>query len=155
MLYLAQVHQNKVSGQRELQLLAYRQSEQVWQVMGGENIPLELEQQWGEGVLVLVELGNNQQILDLKPAKDWVVYLVQRHLSAATAITPEFLQQEEARIEQWRQQMTAQSLELTRRQLEIETQREQLQELETSLKQEREKLEARWQQLEQRSQDRQ
>jgi small-conductance mechanosensitive channel len=153
MLYLAQVHQNKVSGQRELQLLAYRQSEQVWQVIGGENIPLELEQQWSEGVLVLVELGKNQQILNLKPAKDWVVHLVQRHLSAATAITPEFLQQEEARIEQWRQQMTAQSLELTRRQLEIETQREQLQELETSFKQEKERLQVRWQQLEQRSQD--
>jgi chromosome segregation ATPase len=68
-------------------------------------------------------------------------------------ITSEFLHQEEVRIEQWRQEMTAQGLELTRRQLEIETHRDQLQELENSLKQEKEKLELIWLQLQQKQRE--
>ena len=152
MLYLAQVYENPLSGQKELQLLAHQLSAQVWQLLGGESIVLEKEQHFREGFLLLVELGDNQKILKLESARDWVLGLVQKYL-IPEVITSEFLHQEEVRIEQWRQEMTVQGLELTRRQLEIETHRDQLQELENSLKQEKEKLELLWLQLQQRQRE--
>jgi small-conductance mechanosensitive channel len=140
MLYLAQVCKNRSSGQIELQLLAHQQSACAWQLIGEESLPLAPEENLSEGLLVLVEVEPNQKIRCLEPAKEWILSLISKYLVEG-AITPEYVRQEEARIEQWRQEMTAQSLELTRRQLEVETHRDQLQELENSLKQEKERLE--------------
>jgi DNA repair exonuclease SbcCD ATPase subunit len=146
MLYLAQAKKNLTSGATELQLLAYQESEQIWEISNSDIIPIGGENCPNEGLLVLVEIGDRQEILEIRNAKDWVISLIQQYLSCSS-ITPEFVQQEQTRIEQWRQEITAQSLDLTRRYLEVETQREQLQELETSLKLEKEQLEIRWKQL--------
>ncbi len=147
MLYLAQVTKNPTSGARELQLLAHQQSETVWGVDNSEVLRGEEVNVLSEGLLVLVELGDNQEILKIKEAKSWVLNLIKKYLGN-TLITSEMVQEEQARIEEWRQEITAKSLDLTRRHLELETQREQVQALETSLKQEKEELEARWQKLE-------
>ncbi|AFY79114.1 hypothetical protein Ple7327_3968 [Pleurocapsa sp. PCC 7327] len=148
MLYLAQVTKNLASGTIELQLLAYQKSDSIWGISSAEIIPIGGENSLSEGLLVLVELDERGQIIELKNAKDWIVGLIQQYMSCSS-ITPEFVRQEQARIEQWRQEITAQSLELTRRYLEVETQREQIQELEASLKQEKEQLELREKQLQQ------
>ena len=146
MLYLAQVTQNLTSGTTELQLLAFQKSEHIWEISHSETLPIGKEDSLSEGLLVLVELDEKSQILEINNAKNWVIGLLQQHLSS-TSITPEFVQEEQARIEEWRQEITSQSLDLTRRYLEVETQREQIQELEESLKQEKEKLEIRWQEI--------
>jgi hypothetical protein len=146
MLYLAQVKQNSTSGTTEIQLLAYQQSDNTWGMSNSEILTINGKNHLSDRLLVLVELDENKQVLDIKEATDWVVGLVQQYLSSYS-ITPEFICQEQAKIEQWRQEIAAQNLDLTRRYLEVETQREQIQELEASLKQEREQLELRKQQI--------
>lgn len=146
MLHLAQVKKNPTSGKMELQLLAQQQAENTWTVGNSEVLSCNTDYSVTEGMLVLLELDNNQQIVNLKEAKDWVINLVQQYLTQ-DAITTEFVQEEKARVEQWRQEITAQSLDLTRRHLEIEARRDQLQDLEATLKQEKETLDIRWQKL--------
>lgn len=146
MLYLAQVTRDPISGDIKLLILAYQQAEHIWATSNSEVLPIGQENCLPEGLLVLVEINDNRQITEIKEAKDWIVSLIGQYLSESS-ITPEFVQQEQARIEQWRQEIASQSLDLTRRYLEVETQREQIQELEASLKLEKEKLELRWQEI--------
>ncbi|WP_013320943.1 hypothetical protein [Gloeothece verrucosa] len=148
MLYLAQVNKNTISGEMELQLLAHEKSEEIWEVSHSNSLsfPFHHYCDLAEGLLVLVEMSEPEQIQKIKPAKDWILKMIEKHLKD-NKITPEFVEKEQERIEQWRQEITGQSLDLTRRHLEVETRRDQLQELEISLKQEKEKLEIRWQQL--------
>lgn len=148
MLHLAQVNKTLISGEIELQLLAYQSSVDLWEVTHsrGYCIVVKNEDFLKEGVLVLVELGEDKQILKIENAKEWVLTVIKTYLNG-DMLTPELVEKEQARIEQWRQEITVQSLDLTRRHLELETRRDQLQELETSLKEEKEKLETRWQYL--------
>lgn len=139
MLNLAQVQINPTSGELQLQILARQESEYVWQVGNSETLLLAKESSLGEGVLVLVELGDNQQIISIQEAKDWILSILQQYLTK-NAINPQFVESEQSKVEQWRQEIAAKNLELNRRALEIETRREQLQELEQELKRDREEL---------------
>ena len=139
MLHLAQVQINSISGEIQLQVLARQESEYVWEVNNSETLLLAKETSLCEGVLVLVEMDGDQQIISTQEAKDWILSILQQHLTK-NAINPQFIAAEQSKIEQWRQEITAQNLELNRRALEIETRREQLQELEQALKQDREEL---------------
>lgn len=146
MLYLAQVEINSSSGDIQLQVLARQESEYVWEVDNSEALLLTKESSLGAGVLVLVEIDQNQQIISVQDAKDWVLSILQQHLTK-NAINPQFIETEQSKIEKWRQEITAQNLELNRRALEIETRREQLQELEQELKRDREELDKLQEQL--------
>lgn len=134
MLYLAQVTNNPYLNGLELQLLVMETNEHLWQNTSDtlyiEN--RETLQKFNEGVLVLVEIDENKQILQINSATNWILGIIKEFLSEPT-LTTEFIQQEEARIEQARQEITSKKLDLTRRQLEIETQREQIQAVESSL----------------------
>jgi hypothetical protein len=134
MLYLAQVTKNPYLNELELQLLVMETNEHLWQKTSGtlymEN--RETLQKFNEGVLVLVEVDENKQILQIDNAKNWMLDVITEFLNEPR-LTPEFIQQEEARIEQGRQEITSKNLDLTRRQLELETQREQIQAVESSL----------------------
>ncbi|WP_036485607.1 hypothetical protein [Myxosarcina sp. GI1] len=149
MLYLAQVQTNPNSEETQLQLLAYQKSEYVWEVDNLEALMLTKETSLYPGVLVLVETGNEGQIVSIQEAKDWILSLLQQYLTK-NAINPQFVEAEQHKIEQWRQEITVQNLELNRRALEIETRREQLQELEQELKRYREDLAEKQQQLDDR-----
>ena len=140
MLYLAQVQKNPISQQIELQTLACQITETVWEVDNTEVFPLTKNFALGEGVLVLVERESNGEIISIQEAKEWVLGLLQQYLTK-NAINPQFVETEQNKIEQWRQEMTSRNLELNRRFLEIETRREELQQLEQSLKREKEELE--------------
>ncbi len=72
--------------------------------------------------------------------------VLQQHLTK-NAINPQFIKTEQNKVEKWRQEITAQNLELNRRALEIETRREQLQELEQELKRDRENLDKQQEKL--------
>ena len=134
MLYLAQVTKNPYLNELELQLLVMETDEHLWQKTSGtlymEN--RETLQKFNEGILVLVEVDENKQILQIDNAKNWILDIIENFLSEPR-LTPEFIQQEEERIEEGRQEITSKNLDLTRRQLELETQREQIQAVESSL----------------------
>ncbi len=139
MLHLAQVQNNQGVGGLELKLLARQQSDNSWAVINPENIPLTNSDSWNEGALILVDISDNQQVLSILNAKDWVLNLVQQYLT--TGVSPAFLEEEALRTEQWRQDLTIQSQDLTRRNLEMEARREQIQTLEEDLKREKQHLE--------------
>lgn len=139
MLYLAQVEINPDSGEIQLQVLARQESEYVWTVDNSETLLLIKESSLCAGVLVLVEIDQYQQIISIQDAKEWILSILQQHLTK-NAINPQFIETEQRKVEKWRQEITAQNLELNRRALEIETRREQLQELEQELKRDREEL---------------
>lgn len=136
MLYLAQVHKNDFLDQLQLRLLARQEAESMWAIIPEEAfILLGKGNTLTEKLLVLVELSPTGDIESLKEATNWVLDLVQTYL--ATGITPDFLQQEAERAEQWRQNLTLQNQDLARRSLELEARREQIQALEESLKREK------------------
>jgi hypothetical protein len=139
MLYLAQVEINPNSAEIQLQVLARQESEYVWSVDNSQTLFLTKESSLSGGVLVLVEIGHEQQIISIQDAKEWILSVLQQHLTK-NAINPQFIKTEQSKVEKWRQEITAQNLELNRRALEIETRREQLQELEQELKRDREEL---------------
>ena len=139
MLYLAQVENNPESEEIQLQVVARQESEYVWKVDNSEIFPLTKDSSLCVGVLVLVETNLERQIVSIQNAKEWILSVLQQHLTE-NAIDPQFIQAEQNKVEKWRQEITAQNLELNRRALEIETRREQLQELEQELKKEREEL---------------
>jgi len=132
MLYLAQVHKG-LSSQWDLRLLAYQQAEYRWQINTEEKIICVAEElAFTEGILVLVELSAKNEILSIQDATNWVLDLVKTYLTSG--VTPAFLKAESERSEQWRQTLTLQNQELSRRSLEVEARREQIQALEESFK---------------------
>ncbi|MEN9870839.1 MAG: hypothetical protein RLZZ171_1827 [Cyanobacteriota bacterium] len=139
MLYLAQVEINPNSAEIQLQVLARQESEYVWSVDNSQTLFLTKESSLCGGVLVLVEIGQEQQIISIQDAKEWILSILQQYLTK-NAINPQFIEVEQSKVEKWRQEITAQNLDLNRRALEIETRREQLQELEQELKRDREEL---------------
>jgi len=139
MLYPAQVEINPDSEKIQFQVLARQESEYVWSVDNSQTILLTKESSLCAGVLVLVEIEQGQQIVSIQEAKEWILSILQQHLTK-NAINPQFIKTEQSKVEKWRQEITAQNLELNRRALEIETRREQLQELEQELKRDREEL---------------
>ncbi len=140
MLYFAQVKKNMVSGNLELELLAYQEPDSViWQI-NTNSIYLSLDSdEFMEGVLLLVECTENRIITDIENAKDWIINLIKQYLTNSL-ITSEVVAKEQEKIEKWRQEIAQESQDLTRRHLELETRREELQELEKSLKREQQKL---------------
>ena len=144
MLHLAQVQKQELSGKLALRLLAFQEAEYTWVIIAEENVipPAEVmllgapAKTLSEGLLVLVELSPTGQIESIQNAASWVLELVQTYLTSG--ITPTFLQQEAERTEQWRQILTLQNQELSRRSLEVEARREQIQALEESIKREKE-----------------
>lgn len=132
MLHLAQVQNKENGGGVELRLLARQHSENSWAVINPESVPYTNCSSLHEEVLVLVDLSDKQEVLSIQNAKDWVLDLVQQYLTIG--VSPNFLKEEAERAEQWRQKLTLDSQDLTRRHLEMEARREQIQTLEEDLK---------------------
>lgn len=137
MLYLALVQKQELSGQTNLNLLAHQQGEYKWEINVEAKvvrIPEAIALQ--EGMLVLVELSPQEEMLSIQDATNWVLDLVKTYLTSG--VTPAFLKAESERSEQWRQSLTLQNQELARRSLEVEARREQIQALEESFKRDKE-----------------
>ena len=139
MLYLAQVQKQPISGETKLQILAYETNDNIWQVDTSESLTLNQDMSIKEGVLVLLERNTDGTIVSVTEAKEWILSILQQYLTK-NAINAQFISEEKKKIEQWRQEITSQNLELNRRFLEIETRREELQQLEQSLKSKQEEL---------------
>ncbi|MEG4533465.1 hypothetical protein [Microcoleus sp. D2_18a_D3] len=151
MLYLAQVQNQENLGEISLQLLACQNSDDTWAILSEESfltLPKDFAQNpincatnvLNEGILVLANVDENSQVLHIQAATNWVLQLVEKYLT--TGFTPDFLQQEAQKAEDWRQSLTLQSQELSRRLIEVEARREQIQNLEAKLQQEKQLLES-------------
>ncbi|WP_293153154.1 MULTISPECIES: hypothetical protein [unclassified Microcoleus] len=144
MLYLAQIQKKEISDEISLQLLACQNSDETWAMVFQETVltlPPDCDRNVvNEGMLVLADIGENSKILHIQTATNWVLELVQKYLT--TGFTPDFLQEEAQKAEGWRQSLTLQSQELSRRFIEVEARREQIQNLEAKLQQEKELLES-------------
>ncbi|MEG4959468.1 MULTISPECIES: hypothetical protein [unclassified Microcoleus] len=156
MLYLAQVQNQEILGEISLQLLACQNSDDTWAILSEEsflrlpknytqNIIYSATNLLNEGMLLLANVDENSQVLHIQAATNWVLQLVEKYLT--TGFTPDFLQQEAQKAEDWRQSLTLQSQELSRRLIEVEARREQIQNLEAKLQQEKQLLESSIDQL--------
>jgi hypothetical protein len=146
MLHLAQVKNNESVGGVKLQLLARQHSENFWEVINPEkHVPLANTDSLKTGFLVLVELSDNHEVLSIQHAKDWMLNFVQQYLTIG--VTPAFLQEEVERTQRWRQDLTLQSQDLTRRHLEVEARLEQIQALEADSARKSQQVEATAMQL--------
>ncbi len=144
MLHLAQVQKHSAPNGIELELLATQTSENHWAIdkrgiVVAKASALPALAHLNAGMLVLVEVDASGQFIHIEAATEWILNLLQQQSNYQPA---SLLEEEEERIEQWRQELTLQSQDITRRNLEIETRREQMEALEDSLKAEKEKLAA-------------
>ena len=142
MRYLAKVHIKSGPGVTQLQLLAANVTEYVWEpVVPARAISTYKEVPFNEQVLVLVDLVDDDTVVTVQDATDWVMEFITEYLTQG--LTPMGLQEEVERAEQWRQSLTLQSQEVRRRALETAARRDEIQNLENRLKIEREALESK------------
>mgnify|MGYP001091426856 CR=1 FL=1 len=141
MLYLAKICRQGKTDNRFLHLLAQQKSEHFWSLLMQDDALIEAPElsSVGDGVLVLVELSSQKEVISIEDASGWVLELVEKYLTMG--ISPDVLHQEAERIEAWRQELTLQNQDVARRALEIETRRDQIQELEKKLELERKNIE--------------
>ncbi len=111
----------------KLKLLACQRNDQSWSIISGlELITAEEASNFGEGALVTVQLGVNRQVQG-KPeiASSRIIGILQGFSRLL-----EKTKNQEDEIEQWKESLTIQSEELSRREIEMEARLEQLQQLE-------------------------
>ena len=142
MLHLAQVIKKTNSDKLQLHLLAVEESKLQWTFCHEKYLLIDEDKDLQEGIFLLVELDNNNEIIHYQSAKDWILNLIRLYLVEGESNANINIPKEQARLEKWRQELTAQSQELTRIRLEIETTREELQELEQNLARKKERLES-------------
>lgn len=141
MLCLAQVETKESVDQAELRILALQRSGYAWAIVNGQDtLPCAQATQYAEGALVLATLSDTREVIEISDVKDWLLDIISMLL--VTGVTPQFLQKESERAEQWRQTLTLQSQDLDRRALELEARREQLEQLEETLKREKKQMES-------------
>ncbi|PZV11061.1 MAG: hypothetical protein DCF22_15275 [Leptolyngbya sp.] len=141
MLCLAQVETKESANRAELRILACQRSEYAWAIVNEQDtLSCVQATQYAPGSLVLLTLSDTREVLEISDVKDWLLNIVNTLL--VTGMTPQFLQQEYERAEQWRQNLTLQSQDLDRRVLELEARREQLEQLEETLKREKKQMES-------------
>ena len=142
MRYLAKVHIKSGPGVTQLQLLAANVTEYVWEpIVPYRVVSTYKEVPFNEQVLVLVDVVDDDTVVAVQDATDWVMGFVTEYLTQG--LTPTGLQEEVERAEQWRQSLTLQSQEVRRRALETAARRDEIQNLENQLKIEREALESK------------
>ncbi|HAX88731.1 MAG TPA: hypothetical protein DCY91_21330 [Cyanobacteria bacterium UBA11370] len=149
MLYLAEVKKQKTGpfgSKTELKLLACQRSDQSWNALPGEEVlPGEEASSFGDGALVILNLGNNRQLQgNIEAAAGQLIRELQNFSKQI-----EKWKSGEEEIEQWKQSLTYQSQELNRREMELEARSEQLQ----AMQDEVEQLERQRQELERSSEE--
>ncbi|AIE74867.1 MULTISPECIES: hypothetical protein [unclassified Synechocystis] len=136
MLHLAQITIDEQKNCHQLLVLASYQSHQCWQ-RDSFTLPLEDIGRWQAGALVLVQTDPDQRVEQIRDGLDWLMEILEI-VPNTNGLAPDqtlssLVKQEKRRVEAWRQEMAAKNLELTKRQIELETQRQQLKELELKL----------------------
>ena len=135
MLYLAEIQKQSkgfMSGvETRLKLIACQRNDQSWGVVGNESITVEEANDFGDGALIVVNLGANRQVqgkIELASAK---IIAILKNFSRLV----EKNQEQEQEINQWKESLAIQSEELSRREIEMETRLEQVEQMEEEFKQ--------------------
>ncbi len=154
MQYLAEVKKQTkgfISGLKtEFKLLACQHNDQTWSAVPGDEVIVteEVNYQVGEGALLILTLASNRQIQGFPELAG--AELV-RQLQKLSRLSEKIKDQREE-VEQWKQSLTYQSQELSRREMEMEGRLEQLEEMEgelQTLERRRHELENSWESLQQ------
>lgn len=114
-----------------LKLIACQRNDQSWGVVGNESITVEEANDFGDGALIVVNLGANRQVqgkIELASAK---IIAILKNFSRLV----EKNQEQEQEINQWKESLAIQSQELSRREIEMETRLEQVEQMEEEFKQ--------------------
>ncbi len=130
MLYLAEVQKQKGGllgggSKAELKLLACQRNDQSWSSVSEEVINAEEASKLNDGALVMVEMNPQRQVQRIQEAGRPLVNILQNYSRQV-----EKFKAKEEEIDQWKESLTFQAQELSRRELEMEDRMAQLQQLE-------------------------
>ncbi|MEM6612353.1 MAG: pilus motility taxis protein HmpF [Cyanobacteria bacterium P01_C01_bin.72] len=149
MLYLAEIQKQSkgfMSGvETRLKLIACQRNDQSWGVVGNESITIDEASDFGDGALIVVNLGTNRQVQGKMELASPKIVAILKNFSRLL----EKNQEQEQEINQWKESLAIQGEELSRRQIEMETRLEQVEQMEEEFKQfEQQKAEIAQAQLE-------
>ncbi|NJL64310.1 MAG: hypothetical protein HC903_23950 [Methylacidiphilales bacterium] len=129
MLYLAEVQKQKggllSGGKAELKLLACQRNDQSWSSITEEVITAEEASKLNDGAMVMVELSPQRQVQRIQEAGKPLVNILQNYSRQV-----EKFKAKEEEIDQWKESLTFQAQELSRRELDMEDRIAQLQQME-------------------------
>ena len=135
MLYLAEIQKQSkgfMGGvETKLKLIACQRNDQSWNLVGNESITVDEASDFGDGALIVVNLGVNRQLQGKIELASQKIIGVLKNFSRLL----EKNQEQEQEINQWKESLAIQSEELSRRQIEMETRLEQVEQMEEEFKQ--------------------
>ncbi|MEM7591650.1 MAG: pilus motility taxis protein HmpF, partial [Cyanobacteria bacterium P01_A01_bin.83] len=135
MLYLAEIQKHNKSFlggvETKLKLIACQRNDQSWSLVTNESITTEEANDFGDGALVVLNLGVNRQLQGKIELASQKIIGVLKNFSRLL----EKNQEQEQEINQWKESLAIQSEELSRRQIEMETRLEQVEQMEEEFKQ--------------------
>jgi chromosome segregation ATPase len=115
----------------KLKLIACQRNDQSWGVVGNESIMVGEASDFGDGALVVVNLGANRQVQGKMELASPKIVAILKNFSRLV----EKNQEQEQEINQWKESLAIQSEELSRRQIEMENRLEQVEQMEEEFKQ--------------------
>lgn len=115
----------------KLKLIACQRNDQSWSMINNESVTTEEANDFGDGAMVVVNLGVNRQIQGKIESASQKIISVLKNFSRLLEKT----QDQEQEIDQWKESLAIQSEELSRRQIEMETRLEQVEQMEEEFKQ--------------------
>jgi chromosome segregation ATPase len=115
----------------KLKLIACQRNDQSWGVVGNESITVGEASDFGDGALVVVNLGANLQVQGKMELASPKIVAILKNFSRLV----EKNQEQEQEINQWKESLAIQSEELSRRQIEMESRLEQVEQMEEEFKQ--------------------
>lgn len=135
MLYLAEIQKQSkgfMGGvETRLKLIACQRNDQSWGVVGNESITIGEASEFGDGALIVVNLGANRQVQGKMELASPKIVAILKNFSRLV----EKNQEQEQEINQWKESLAIQSEELSRRQMEMEARLEQVEQMEEEFKQ--------------------
>ncbi|MEO1431624.1 MAG: pilus motility taxis protein HmpF [Cyanobacteria bacterium J06633_8] len=125
MLYLAEVQKQKggllgSGAKTELKLLACQRNDQSWNTVSEEVITADEASKLNDGALVLAELNANRQLQRLQEAGRPLVNILQNFSRQL-----EKFKLKEEEIDQWKESLTFQGQEISRREMDLEAREEE------------------------------
>jgi DNA repair exonuclease SbcCD ATPase subunit len=134
-LYLAEIQKQSkgfMGGvETKLKLIACQRNDDSWSLVNNESVTIEEANDFGDGALIVVNLGVNRQIQGKMELASQKIIGILKNFSRLLEKTKD----QEQEIGQWKESLAIQSEELSRRQIEMETRLEQVEEMEEEFKQ--------------------
>lgn len=135
MLYLAEIQKQSkgfMGGvETKLKLIACQRNDRSWSPIENEFVVTEQADTFGDGALVVLDLGVNRQVQGTIESASQKIIGILKNFSRLLEKTKD----QEQEIDQWKESLTIQSEELSRQKIEMETRFEQVEQMEEEFKQ--------------------